>query len=108
MQPQAALVGADGGIVLDPIAPVHLHLALVIHPGHPEGDHALRLDNALKNAPVDEVGTAVRHRRKGLQHFAHCLQEFGFIGVTLLHTAVEITEVFIFNFHSHLLLTGKI
>ena len=90
MQPQAALVGADGRVVLHPVSAVDLHLALIVHPGNPEGNHALRLHNALKDTPVDEVTPAVRHRRKRLKHLAHCLQEFGFVGITPLHPAVEI------------------
>ena len=36
VEAQAALVGADGGVELDAVAAVHLHLALIVDPGHAE------------------------------------------------------------------------
>ncbi len=50
MEPQAALVRADGGVELYPEAAVYLDLAVVVHPGHPEHNLALGLHNALQNA----------------------------------------------------------
>src|SRR5690606_18280953 len=43
VEPDAALVGAKRRIELDAKAAIDLHLALVIHPGHPEDDLPLRL-----------------------------------------------------------------
>ena len=46
MEPQAPLVGADGGIELDPVAVVGVGDAAVVHPGNQEGEHPLRLHHA--------------------------------------------------------------
>ena len=49
MEAQAALVGADGAVHLDAVAPVDLDLALVVDPGDAEHDDALGLDDALED-----------------------------------------------------------
>ena len=49
MEPQAALVRADGAVHLDAEATVDLDLAVVVDPGHAEHEHALRLDDALEH-----------------------------------------------------------
>ena len=49
VEAQPALVGADGAVHLDPEAAVDLDLALVVHPGDAEHDHALGLDDALED-----------------------------------------------------------
>ena len=48
MQTNAALVGADGAVELDAVAVVHMDLALIVHPGHPEHDHPLRRGQPLQ------------------------------------------------------------
>ena len=60
---QRTLVGPDGGGELDAVAAVDMLLALVIYPGHPELDHALRLHQprlANHNGNLLRVGTVVR------------------------------------------------
>ena len=77
MQAQAALVGADGGVELHAEAAVDLDLALVVHPGHAEHHHALRLDEALEQAVLLVSGVGVHRKAQGVQHLAHRLMEYG-------------------------------
>ena len=81
MEPQAALIGADGGVELDAVAPVDLHLALVIHPGHPEAHHTLGLHKGLDDAVGLILGVFVHDEIQALQDLQDCLVEFLLIGV---------------------------
>ena len=46
----AALIGADGRRMLDPVAAIDLHFAMVVHPRDAEHDDALRFDQAIQQA----------------------------------------------------------
>jgi hypothetical protein len=46
----AALVGADGRGMLDAVAAIDLHLAMVVDPRDAEHDDALRFDQAVEQA----------------------------------------------------------
>ena len=46
VEPQAALVGADGAVELHPEAVVGVGHALIVQPGHGEGEHPVRLHHA--------------------------------------------------------------
>ena len=47
VEAQTALVRADGAVELYAVAEVHLHLAFVVNPGHPERDDTLWFDDTL-------------------------------------------------------------
>ena len=49
MEAQTALVRTDGAVKLHAVTEVHLHLALVIHPGHPERDNTFGLYDTFNN-----------------------------------------------------------
>ena len=55
MEPQTALVGADGAVELHTIAVVHLNLSLVVHPGNTEHDDPLRGDETLQKGVLPVV-----------------------------------------------------
>jgi len=99
VEPQAALIGADGGVELHPEAAVDLHVAGVVHPGHPELNDALGLHDALKDARLLEVGAFLHHGLEGLQHLAHRLEELRLIGVLLHRCIVYALQVLILEFH---------
>ena len=84
MEAQATLVGANGTVELDTVAQVHLHLALVVHPGHAERDDALRLDDALYNLGLLKLGVLVVDILDGLQHLSDCLKVLLFARVLAL------------------------
>ena len=99
VEAQAALIGADGGVELHPVAPVHLHLALVVHPGHPEHDHPLRLHHAADDVLLLVPGIGVHHRLQGLQHLLHGLEELGLMGVAGFQAVQHGQQVLVLNRH---------
>ena len=76
MEPEAPLVGADGGVELDPVAPVHVDLTPVVHPGHPEGDDPLGLHKGLHNALLLIFGMLVHDLIQALQELQNRLVKF--------------------------------
>jgi len=85
VEADAALVGADGGVVLDAHAAVDVDLAQVVHPRHPEDDLPLGLHEAFQQAGFLEFGVLVDHGAQGIQHLVYRLVEFGLPGVPLFH-----------------------
>ncbi len=81
MEADAALVRADGAVALHTEAAVHLNFSTVVHPGDAEDDDALRLDDALQDFLVHELGVGGDIRCHALHDFADGLVEFGFSGV---------------------------
>ena len=81
VEPQAALVGADGTVELYPVAPVHLYLALIIHPGHTEADDALRLHQTLDQAVGFVLGVLVHQGLDALQDLPDSLQKLRLAGI---------------------------
>ena len=93
MEPQSPLEGADGGVELDPVAPVDVDLPLVVHPGHPEGDHPLRLHEGLNDPPLLILRVAVDDTIQALQHLQHRLVELLLIRVPPQHLAVYVLQI---------------
>ena len=73
VEAQTALVGADGAIKLHAVAQVHLHLALIVDPGHTERDDPLGLHDTLDNLGLLELGMLVVDVLNRLQHLSYCL-----------------------------------
>ena len=65
VEAQAALVGADGGVVLDAEAAIDLDLAGVVDPRDAELDDALGFDDALKQGRLLELRMSVECRLQG-------------------------------------------
>ncbi len=100
VEAQTALVGANGAVELHAVADVHLHLALVVDPGHAERDDALRLHEALHYLGLFKLGVLVVYVLDALQDFAHCLQELRLARVL----ALQALHNFL-NFHSFTILS---
>jgi hypothetical protein len=81
MEAEAALVGAKRAVELDAEAPVDLHLAGVILPGHAEDDLPLRLADPLDDPMTAVLGELRQHRSERAEHLAHRLMEFRLAGV---------------------------
>ncbi len=81
VEAHAALEGADGGAVLHPVAAIHLHLALVIHPAHPKLHQALGFHQSLQQAVLQVAGVALHIGPDGGDHLAHGLDELGLVRV---------------------------
>src|SRR5690606_25447687 len=75
VEPQAALVRAQGAVELDPEPAVDVHLAGVVGPRDAEDDLPLRLGDPLDQLGLDELRTLGQHRAERLQDLAHRLVE---------------------------------
>ena len=82
MEPEPPLVGADGGVELDPVAPVYADVPLVVHPGHPEGDDPLGLHKGFHNALLLILGMLADDLVQALQKLQHRLVEFLLVRVS--------------------------
>ena len=85
MEADAALIGADGGVELDAVAPVHLDFTVVVNPGHPEDDLPLRLHQALQHPSFYQVGADLNDRFQALQYFGDRLDKLRFTRIPLLY-----------------------
>ena len=81
METDAALVGADRAVHLDPETAVDVDLAAVIHPGNAENDHPFGLYDALHDLVVQEMGIRLQIRRHAGQYLPHSLMELKLTGV---------------------------
>src|SRR5690606_10834036 len=81
VEPQTALVGANGTVHLDTEAAVDMHLAAIIHPRHAEHDYPLGLDQALNDASLEILRVLLQEGPQGAQHFFSCLMEFGLLWI---------------------------
>ena len=88
MEPQAALVRADGGAELDTVAPVDVDLSLIVDPGHPEADHTLGLHKGLDDALLLIFGMLLHDHIQALQNLQHGLMEFLLVRVTGDHLGI--------------------
>ncbi len=87
------LVRADSVVELHAVADVVLDLAVVVNPGDAERYDAVRLDHALDDAVLLELGMLVVDVGNGEEHLAHCLQVFLFarmLGFQAVHDAIYI------------------
>ncbi len=97
MQPQPALVGADGAVELHPEPAVDLHLARVVHPGHPELDEPLGLDHPLEHAVFLVLGVLFADDLEAFEHLAHRLQKFRFARIALFDLRVDTGQICVFD-----------
>ena len=95
VEPQAALVGADGGVELYPVATVHMDLTGIISPGHPEGDNTLRLHEPFQNAVLLQLGAAFHHGLQALQNFINRLMKLLLVRVAGQDLLIDALAVFV-------------
>ena len=82
VEPQSALVGANGVVELYAVARIDLYAPAVIDPGHLERKDAVGFDQPLGNRERLELGMAVVNSLDGVQHFADSLQILSLARVT--------------------------
>ncbi len=75
------LEGANGGAVLDAVAAVHLHLALIVHPADAKLDQPLRLYQSLQQAMLQIAGMALDIGPDGGKHLADRLNKLRLVGI---------------------------
>jgi hypothetical protein len=93
MEADAALVGPDGAAELHAPAVVDADLALVVHPGHPEGDGALGLHHPLEDGVLLVLGFLLQDRGQGMQDLGGRLDEEGLPGSLLLKALKDLIDV---------------
>ena len=93
MESQATFVWPDGTVHLDAEPAVHVHLTLIILPGHPKHDHPFGLDDSLDNLFFTEFRMLIENQRQRFDHLLHRLVKFGFRRVLRLNPAHQICDV---------------
>ena len=83
VETDAALVRADGHAVLNAVAPVDLHLAMVVHPRHPEHHHALGLDQPVQQTMFGVFGVGLNERPQAFHHLGDGLQKLWLTWIAL-------------------------
>ena len=81
MEADTALVRAESRVVLDAVAVVHLHLILVVGPGHAEFHGAFGNHDAFEDAVLFVLGFLVEKGLHGEEHFFGSLKVFGLVGI---------------------------
>src|SRR5699024_10873335 len=81
VEPQTTLVRPECGVELHPEPAVDLHLALVIHPRHPEDDLPLRFAQTLQDRGLGITRVLDQHTAQGFEHFTGGLVELRFAGI---------------------------
>ena len=105
MEPQTALVRADGAVELDAEAAVDVDVALIILPGHTELDDALRLHQAVHDALFDILGAGFHHGDQGGQDLPDCLVELRLGRIPLNDPIHQVVQIRVLNTHASSLQT---
>ena len=100
MEPQAPLVRTDGRAELDAVAPVHPDAALVVLPGDAEGNHPVRLHQALHDAGLFQLRARRHIGLQGLEYLSHRLQKLRLRGVILHSVVIDTLQIRIFQHSS--------
>ena len=90
-----ALVGTDSGVELYAEAAVYMVLAVVVYPGNTEYNLSLGLNDALKNACLNKVGSLLYNRLNALEDLCNGLDELGLACVSLLYSGEKVDKVLI-------------
>ena len=80
MEPDAALVGADGIVVLHAVAHVGAHAACIVHPRHAECVDSVGDAEAFQQVDAFEVGVTAVDVGYGVYNLFHRLQIFRLVG----------------------------
>ena len=94
VEPQTALVGADGGAELNAVAPVDVDGALVVDPGYPEADHALRLHESFDDALLLIFRMLLHDHIQALQDLQDRLMELFLVRIPGDHLGIDALQVF--------------
>ena len=97
MKAQAALVGANGGIVLDTPGTVDLDFTLVVDPADAELDDPVGFDETLQQAVACVAGVFLEEGPEAVHDFLDGLQEFGLLRIAPFDHVHEVIERFVFH-----------
>ena len=104
VEPQTALVGADGRVELHTVAAVDLYLTGIVHPRHTEHNHALGLDQALNQTGLLILRMSRNNGLQALKDFLNRLQKLLLLGVALCKALIYTLQISILNCHRKTLL----
>src|SRR5690606_16264117 len=93
VEPQPALVRAEGAVELDAELTVDVDAALVVLPGDPEDDLPLRLADPLDDLRVGVLGVLVHGGPDAFQDLAHGLVELPFTRVARQYVLVDALQL---------------
>src|SRR5438105_15880786 len=93
MKSQPAFVGADRAVHLDPEAAIHVNLAGVVLPRHPEHDHAFRFNDSFEDFRFPVARISIHHQGERLDYFLHRLVKLDLVRVLGLHLGHQIRNV---------------
>ena len=99
MEADAALVRADGVVVLHPPAALHADIALVVFPADAEADHPVRLGDAAQDLVLVVLFLVLDEVEDVLGDFLDRLDEFGLARIAALHAMDEARQVDMFIGH---------
>ena len=89
MQAKAAFVRSDSGVELNAEAAVYLYIAVVVHPGHAELDHAFRFDHAADDVSFFISRILFYRGNDGFENFVYSLVKFCFAGIFGNHVVID-------------------
>jgi hypothetical protein len=100
MKPQAALVGTNRVVELDPPSPVGPNIALIVFPGDAKDHNPIRLGHPFQNLSLLVLRMILQKGNNRLSDFLNGLMKFGFVGVAFakpLHEALRVTTQQVVN-----------
>jgi hypothetical protein len=93
VETQTAFVWADGVVELNAVGEVDVHLALVVDPGHLEGEDAVGLYDALDDFGSLELRVLVVYLFDGFEYLVYSLQVFLFTWVFFFQVVHYLSKV---------------
>ena len=93
MEANAALVRTDGVVELHAMATVDADIAVVVLPGHAEGDNAIRLGHPLQNHVLRVFRLISDIWQNGRCDLLHRLVKFGFARTAFFYTVHKIVQI---------------
>ena len=93
VKPDAALVGADGVVVLHPPAALHANIVVVILPAHPERHNTIRLGDAAQDLGFVIFRFVAYEVENILRHVGDGLHQFSLTRIAPLHPCDEAIQI---------------
>ena len=90
----SAFVGANCGVELNTVAAVDLNLAVVIHPGHTEANHTVRLHKGLDDTVFLILGMLIDDGVDAFQNLQDSLVEFFLVRIAGNHLSIDALQIF--------------
>ena len=91
----AALVGPDRIVVLDPITAIDPDISFIILPAHAKDDDAVRLRHAFHDLHVVVMRLVGDIRKDAMRHLMDGLMKLGFPGISLFHSGDKAFQIFL-------------